>query len=175
MPAPVGDWEAVLANYAPPGDPEALVDGAISPDMLQRARAGYYGHMTHIDQQINRFTESLRVYDVGDNTLIMFTADHGEMLGDHTLFRKAYPYEGSACVPFIVAPAMCNQRLPDVVPGSVFEQPVALRDVMPTLLDCANVPIGVQCIAHHPKSRPGLARLCPRRAYRLRPIYALAH
>ncbi len=135
-PVPVGDWVDLLAPYANPHSPECNV-GAIDPRLLQRARAGYYGHMTHIDQQINRFCESLVDYRVADNTYLCFVADHGEMLGDHRMFRKGYAYEGSARIPFLLnGPAgsglLRNARL---------DPAVELRDVMPTLLECAGLPV----------------------------------
>ena len=137
MPAPpVGDWVDLHAEYAQPRDPSGYV-GDIDPHVLQRARAGYYGHMTHIDHQIYRFIEALRVYNVFDNTYFIFTADHGEMLGDHHMFRKAYAYEGAARVPFILA----GPRDSGIVRGGVYDQVVELRDVMPTLLACAGLPV----------------------------------
>ena len=67
----------------------------------------------------------------------MFTSDHGDLLGDHNLFRKALPYEGSTRVPFIAwTPPRCDLGLRR---GSVVERPVELRDVMPTLFDAAGL------------------------------------
>ncbi len=134
---PVGDWVELLQGYATPGNPEAHVDPSVPPHLLQRARAGYYGHITHIDHQINRFLETLQSHNLRQNTVILFTSDHGEMMGDHQMFRKGYGYEGSARVPLIVSgPAELGIR-----PGSVHSAPVELRDIFPTLLDCAGLPI----------------------------------
>ena len=77
--------------------------GRFDPRVLGRARAGYYGHMTHIDHQLNRFVESLQEFGLREQTYICVVSDHGEMLGDHHLYRKGYPYEGSARVPLILA------------------------------------------------------------------------
>ncbi len=133
---PVGDWAEILAPYADPYRPDTFV-GEIDPRVLQRARAGYYGHMTHIDHQVNRFMEVLAEYGLADNTYVCFVSDHGEMMGDHHLFRKGFPYEGSARVPLILkGPADSGiQR------GAAYDQVVELRDIMPTLLDCAGLPI----------------------------------
>src|SRR5690606_11014000 len=72
------------------------------------------------------------------NTLIVFLSDHGDMMGDHFLWRKTYAYEGSARIPMIV-------RLPDTwdAPrGRVDDDHVVeIQDVMPTLLDAAGVSI----------------------------------
>lgn len=135
-PVPIGDWVGCLDAMDDPHRPDALY-GRIDPALLQRARAGYYGHMTHIDQQINRFVERLAEFGERDNTFFLFTADHGEMLGDHNLFRKSLPYEGSAHVPLLLM-GPGNGPLPR---GGVVDRPVALRDVMPTLLECARLPI----------------------------------
>ncbi|MFH1086926.1 MAG: sulfatase-like hydrolase/transferase, partial [Chloroflexota bacterium] len=62
---PVGDWVDLLAPYANPGRPDAYSDD-VAPWVLQRARAGYYGHMSHIDGQVNRFLEILDEYGLTD-------------------------------------------------------------------------------------------------------------
>lgn len=137
MPAPpVGDWVELLSPWADPHRPDCLV-GAVPPSVLRRARAGYYGHMTHIDHQIHRFMETLGDYGLAANTWICFVSDHGEMMGDHHLWRKGYPYEGSARVPLILA----GPRSAALRPGSVAPHLAELRDVMPTLLDCAGLPV----------------------------------
>jgi arylsulfatase len=132
---PVGDWaEEVLAPYRDDWRADPTV-AHLTGDALRRARAGYFGHITHIDLQLNRFLETLDEYGIGSNTVIAFVSDHGEMLGDHHTFRKSLPYEGSARVPLIVAgPGIPRQR---VVDSKVLE----LRDVMPTLLAAAGIPI----------------------------------
>lgn len=135
-PRPIGDWEEAFASFARPGDPEAQF-GPVAPALLQRALAGYYGHMTHIDHQVNRFLEILQEYDLHQNTWICFVSDHGEQLGDHHFFRKQMPFEGSARVPLILAgPKGCGIKGNTVCP-----EPVELRDIMPTLLDCAGLEI----------------------------------
>ena len=70
-----------------------------------------------------------------DNTLILFTADHGDMVGDHYLWRKTYAYEGSARIPMLIRwpKSMVERR------GQVLEQPVELRDILPTFMDAAGV------------------------------------
>lgn len=110
--------------------------------MVHRARAGYYGHMAHIDQQVNRIRESLADFGLADNTYFCFVSDHGEMLGDHDMFRKGFGFEGSAHIPFLLAgPKLRN----DHVTGRVVDHVVELRDVMPTLLDLAGLEIPDSC------------------------------
>jgi len=135
-PVPAGDWSDVMEPYAQPSRPDCFVD-QVDPRVLQRARAGYYGHMSHIDGQINRLIEVLGEYGLADNSYILFTADHGEMLGDHNMWRKAYPYEGSAHVPFVLR----GPQGGGLAPGAVCDKPVELRDIMPTLLSAAEIPV----------------------------------
>jgi arylsulfatase len=133
---PVGDWVDVFAAYAQPLRPDCLV-GQVPAPVLRRARAGYWGHMTHIDHQIHRFLECLADYGLRDNTWICFVSDHGEMLGDHHLWRKGFPYEGSARVPLLLH----GPRGSGLQAGTVRQEVVELRDVLPTLLDCAGLPV----------------------------------
>lgn len=105
----------------------------------RRARAGYYGNITFIDHQIGRFLYEYRKRDPEGlaNTLIVFTSDHGDMMGDHHHWRKTYAYEGSARIPFVVNwPSAWGQDLPR---GTVRDEPIELRDIMPTLLEAAGV------------------------------------
>jgi arylsulfatase A-like enzyme len=133
---PVGDWTDLYAPYAQPFDPQSPV-GEIDGRTLCRARAGYYGHMTHIDHQLNRLLEVLHEFGQRDNSYVLFTADHGEQMGDHHLFRKSLPYEGSARIPLLLAGPSGSGIVAGSAPGAVAE----LRDVMPTLLDCAGLPV----------------------------------
>lgn len=130
-----GDWGHHWEAHRRDGDTQAAI-ARLSPQMLHRARAGYYGHMTHIDHQINRILESLADFGLAEDTVIAFTSDHGEMMGDHDMFRKALPYEGSARVPLIISDSRNKQASPRTV-----DQVVELRDIMPTLLDLAGLEI----------------------------------
>ena len=106
-----------------------------------RARAGYYGNITFIDHQIGRFLYEFRKRDPEGlaNTLILFTSDHGDMMGDHHHWRKTYAYEGSARIPFVVHwPTAWGEDAPR---GQVRNEPIELRDIMPTLLDAAHADI----------------------------------
>src|SRR5205814_1076331 len=104
---------------------------------LRRAKAGYYGHMSHIDQQIKRFTEGLRDSGLAENTWFCFVSDHGEMMGDHGLFRKGYPYEGSSRVPLI----LWGPQNAGLLRGKSVDAVAELMDVARTLLDSAGLKI----------------------------------
>ena len=67
-----------------------------------RSRAAYMASVAFVDEQIDSVLDTLDALDVTDQTFVLFTADHGDQLGDHYLWRKGFPYEGSAHVPLIV-------------------------------------------------------------------------
>lgn len=134
---PVGDW-AEQHDDAKSGFNPVTAKGKVPKRRLQQAQAAYYALITHIDHQIGRFFMAMQEYGVYDNTVILFVSDHGELLGDHHLFRKTLPYEGSAKVPLILAdPGNYLQREKNIQLDQVTE----LRDIMPTLLDVANIEI----------------------------------
>ncbi|MEM7127390.1 MAG: arylsulfatase [Chloroflexota bacterium] len=130
--AAVGDWSTVH------DDPEEAVNpnawrGRMSNEQIHRARSGYYGEISFIDTQIGRLINYLSRERELNNTWILFTSDHGDMLGDHHLWRKTYAYEGSSRVPLIIAPP--TNPLSPV--RHVAEEVVELRDIMPTILEMA--------------------------------------
>ena len=90
-----------------------------------------------VDDQVARLLQHVRKLGLLQDTFILYTSDHGEMLGDHNLFRKTFAYEGSARIPFMVnAPKwLVNES------GTASASVVGLQDVMPTLLDAAGAEI----------------------------------
>lgn len=136
LPAPpVGDWaDDVLGPWRDDADTQGTV--AVYPERVRRrAQAGYYGNMTHLDHQLNRLLEVMQERGVLDNTWICFTSDHGELMGDHHLYRKSLPYEGSARVPLLLVPPR------GVVEPRTTGTLAELRDIMPTLLDAAGLEV----------------------------------
>lgn len=134
--AAVGDWAARHDDPHTASDPNAW-RGCMTPEQIHRARAGYYGDCSFIDTQIGRVLNWMGRFDAdaSQNTWILFTSDHGDMLGDHHLWRKTYAYEGSARIPMILTPPGSAERPVVQVADGVVE----LRDVMPTLLEAAGV------------------------------------
>jgi arylsulfatase A-like enzyme len=127
-PAAVGGW---ASRFAPKSGPESDAwHGDMGAAQVRRSRQGYYGSISFVDEQIGRILESLTRRGLMDQTLIVFFSDHGDMMGDHHLWRKSYAYAGSARVPFLV-------RGPGVQQGGVRHEMVELRDVLPTFLDAA--------------------------------------
>ncbi|MEO1120931.1 MAG: sulfatase-like hydrolase/transferase, partial [Pseudomonadota bacterium] len=88
-------------------------------------RAGYYALWSFIDDQVGAVMAALEQAGQADDTLILFTSDHGEMLGEKGFWGKSTMYESSARVPLIAAG-------PGVVPGRR-DDPVSLLDVAPTI------------------------------------------
>jgi arylsulfatase A-like enzyme len=134
-PALVGDWAERNARRGE-AYPNDLARGDLGPDAPLAARQGYYGNVTFIDEQIGRILRVLEQRGWMDNTLILMTADHGDMLGDHHLWRKTYGYEGSARIPMLIR---WPKGMTRAKRGQVRAEPVELRDVLPTCLDAAGV------------------------------------
>ncbi len=129
------DWDDLSPPPGSHGGSRVLLEG----ETLRRAQAGYFGLIEQIDETIGPLIDAFkaRSEEAGRPWIILFTSEHGEMLGDHGYFRKCEPYEGSANVPFIIAGSedMGFER------GMRSHEPVGLRDVLPTLADLAGVAI----------------------------------
>jgi arylsulfatase A-like enzyme len=132
LPEPyVGEWAKVF-DGPQRGLPIASWRTALEPQLMRQYRAGYYGSINHIDDQIGRILNRLP-----GNTLVLFTSDHGEMLGDHQWIRKRNAFEPSARIPLV----MNFPRSMSIPERQVRSEPVQLMDLMPTLLEAAGVPI----------------------------------
>ncbi len=96
--------------------------------------AGYYAHITALDECFGRLTAALDRLDLARDTIVVFTSDHGDMLYSQNRGWKCKPWQESANVPFLI-------RWPGHVPaGAVSDSPLGLVDVMPTLLGLAGLP-----------------------------------
>ena len=103
--------------------------GYRNPDMVRRMKANYYGLVREVDVWLGRLLAKLRDLDLDKNTLVIFTSDHGEMLGDHGIGGKGIFYEGAVHVPLLI-------RLPGTIPsGTIVETPVSTIDLFATILD----------------------------------------
>jgi arylsulfatase A-like enzyme len=142
LPDPVyGDWASPPDKRT--GDTVAPTRIHLQGERLRQARAAYFGLINHIDDQIRLLLNPVTGIQkmTGNNTVVLFTSDHGEMLGDHYMWRKSQPYEPSARVPLLVsAPPKFG-----FASGHVVDAPVCLEDIMPTVLDVAGVAIPSTC------------------------------
>ncbi|AOB31432.1 arylsulfatase [Bordetella sp. H567] len=110
---------------------------AVAPE-LQAIRRAFYALCTQIDHQLRVLVGTLREEGLLDDTIILVSGDHGDMLGDFGLWAKRLFYEGSAQVPMILVGAAGDGRVPA---DHVDERLVGLQDIMPTLLSLAGLPI----------------------------------
>jgi choline-sulfatase len=126
----IGDWAGRFEARS--SDRDDLWHGDLGAEAARTARIGYYGNITFIDEQIGRMRDVLEARGMLENTLILFVSDHGDMTGDHHLWRKSYAYEPSARVPMIIR---WPESLVEASRGQVREEPVEIRDIFPTFLD----------------------------------------
>ena len=141
-PPPIGDW-ADADRLRRLGRFTDADTGSCDPELMRQARIGYYACISHLDNQIGRLLDALRDDGCHQDTVILFTSDHGELLGDHHTFRKTRPYQGSIHIPLLMA------RVPGIKPGSVSDRLTELRDILPTLTELAGVdtPEGVDGVS----------------------------
>jgi len=139
MPAPVvGNWAAKYESRAQ-GFGNNIWHGKLPQEIVRHSRRGYYGSVSFIDEQIGRILAALEARGMLEDTLIVFFSDHGDMLGDHNMWRKTYAYEGSARIPMLLR---WPRRMGlEAERGTSRDETVELRDILPTLLDAAGVEI----------------------------------
>ena len=75
----------------------------VRPDDIQKGRELYWGFVDWIDDQIGLLLKALETSAVADNTVVIYTSDHGENKGDHGLWWKCCMYESSTRVPLIIS------------------------------------------------------------------------
>ncbi len=118
-----------------------LVD---DPEMVKQLTAQYLGHVTNVDDNIGRLLAELDRLELSANTIVVFTADHGNMLGDHGRWFKGVMYEGSARIPLIIKAGEDTAAARVFNHGRVITEVVENVDVMPTLLELASLAIPPQ-------------------------------
>lgn len=140
MPLPVR--RAGEADDLPPVYHQVL-DGTLKPNGCsssgipdqhwQEMLANTYGMITHLDSEIGRVLDALDESGAADNTIVVFVSDHGDMMGDHGLFCKAfYTFQGCTRIPFIVSAPGCPG-------GRVSDALISQVDLMPSILDLCSI------------------------------------
>lgn len=126
-------------EFLPSGDGDAFPfyhkSAALTPELknhLARLRRAYRALIRHIDDQVGRLWEALEARGKLANTLVLFSADHGESLGDRGRFQKSTFYRQTAVVPT----ALWHSSLPK---GNVCRNPVELTDLTATMLSAAGL------------------------------------
>ena len=145
--APQNEWPNLPPNFkSGPFEPEIVTLFASNNPRIQRRiafseedwrfyRYGYFRLIEKVDQQIGQILSSLRTFNLEENTIVVFTSDHGEMAGSHELSNKMVLYEESIKVPFIIKTPQAQK------PGRINDNLVSTGlDLLPTLCDFANIP-----------------------------------
>lgn len=136
-------------NFSGPHDPwditvqmKKAMEGRVFPDAAdcsfadknQGVRQNYAAMIENIDKNIGEIIEAVGVRGDLDNTIIIYGADHGEMMGDHSLYGKAKPEQGSIHIPMVVDASRF-----DGIPVNSNWSPVELQDLAATFLDYAGI------------------------------------
>ncbi len=128
---------------------------------LRRIAAGYFGLITHMDEQIGAVMQAAEAFGMLDGTRIAYTSDHGELFGTHGLLGKKNLYEGAVGVPLLLSG-------PGVPQGKVSRQIVSHVDLFPTLVEGAGARLAAsdsdlkgvslwRAVAGHDAARVGFA------------------
>lgn len=130
--------------YAVPGEPATRPENtedpvAAAPSALTSKRRAIYTDMiAHIDRYVGRLVKTLKDKGLYENTVFIFTADHGDMLGDHGIWDKRFFYEQSVSVPFFISGKGIPGR--DVRIGVIRSQAlISSLDIYPTVLGLAGI------------------------------------
>ncbi len=102
----------------------------------RRLRANYCGLVTLVDRAVGKIISALEESGQMENTIIVYTSDHGEMMGDHAQMGKGVLYEESARIPFFIRVPWLSEK------GEMVEGRVSQIDLVPTLLDLMRQPVG---------------------------------
>ena len=118
----------------PAGENAKLTEGL--PDkILKRYRQLYYSAISQMDYNLGRVLDALEATGQKEKTLIIFTSDHGELLGDYNGLEKGLPYDSCTRVPLILS-------YPDTIgAGEICQDFTDLNDIFPTILDAAGINI----------------------------------
>jgi choline-sulfatase len=104
----------------------------ISEERVRRARAGYYGMITELDAYVGKIYDALEESGQLEDTVFIYTSDHGESLGEHGLWHKSSLYENASHVPLVIAG-------PGIEAGRTIDTPVAHVDIAATFFEYAGL------------------------------------
>ena len=137
---PHNPYQTAPEHYRAKYDPAAL---ALRPNIPAQAEAqartelaGYYAHITALDDLVGELRRTVQQAGIEDNTIFVFWSDHGDMLHSQGQTRKQRPWEESIRVPLLIhAPALFGQA------GRLIDLPINTPDLMPTLLGLCDLPV----------------------------------
>ena len=139
------DRDAMIAPVVPENDledvPEIIreykrnsTSYGVTPELHKGLLEAYYASISYMDAQVGRVLNALEELGLAENTIVVFTSDHGYLLGHHDKFQKQHLFEESTRVPFIVSvPWMKKQR------GKGTKHITELIDLYPTLADLSGL------------------------------------
>ncbi len=140
--APTPDDEAARHPYMAFALGQRHGKAPMDDTVLRRWQASYFGLMTEVDHNLGRLFEALRNSGAWDDTLIIFTSDHGEQMGDHWLVGKLGYFDQSFAVPLIVFNPSAAADAHRGTRQRAFTESV---DIMPTMLDWLGLDTPAQC------------------------------
>jgi choline-sulfatase len=125
-----------------------------TPEQIKRARRAYYGAVSYVDDCIGKLLETLKECRLDQDTIIVFSGDHGDMLGERGLWYKMSYFEASVRVPLLI-------HSPSLFTPHRVSANVSTLDILPTLVDLAgtklwpNLPIDGTSLLPHLQDLPG--------------------
>ena len=135
---PHNPYHTAPQKYLDMYDPDSMILPPNVPHFrLKEAQhdiAGYYAHCSALDDCIGKLIASLKEMGIFDNTIFVFTSDHGDMLGSKGYWDKQAPFDESIRVPFLI-------HFPEIKTSGIKTSPINSVDVMPTLLGLCNIKI----------------------------------
>jgi arylsulfatase A-like enzyme len=143
-------WNPPHPNFldAPPEEKQRYEPGGIKfrpnaakvNEKLREQCQGYLGHISGVDKEFGRLLKKLDETGLADNTIVVYTSDHGDMMGSHGFGGKRLPWDESCRVPFLI-------RDPRVIkPASSSNGLFSTVDIYPTLCGIAGVPVPGHCV-----------------------------
>jgi choline-sulfatase len=131
-----------------------LWDENFTPDQIKRARRAYYGAVSYVDDCIGKLLQTLKDCNLDEDTIVVFSGDHGDMLGERGLWYKMSYFEASVRVPMLIHHPAAFQ--PHHVSANV-----STLDILPTLVDLAGtklwegLPMDGTSVLPHLENRSG--------------------
>ncbi len=129
------DRDRLAVPAYPPESADQAADVQFQPAQLRTARHGYYAMISEVDFHVGTVLQALSDLNLEEETIVVFTSDHGEWLGEHCKWGKGYPGEDAVSrVPLLI-------RIPGQKQGQRISHIVESVDVVPTLLELAGCQI----------------------------------
>ncbi|MCH6257709.1 sulfatase-like hydrolase/transferase [Puniceicoccaceae bacterium K14] len=131
--------QTAIKNFHATCDHESRIDMPnAKPEDVQRMRQHYYAKISYVDEQIGKVLDALDQSGLLENSIVLFTSDHGEMLGDHGMAYKWLMYDSITRVPFIIKDFRSKASSLSV------DALTSLMDIGPTVLEYAQCPVATR-------------------------------